>query len=255
MKILIIEDEEHNSRMLQEMLQKIRPKWKTIETTKSVEKTLKWFSENKKPDLIFSDIQLSDGLCFSIFNQIKIHSMIVFTTAYEEYAIQAFDVNSIDYLLKPIKEKKLKKTIEKFENLYEYKNPKYNIQNYNELMTIISKGEKKYRTKILVNDTKTFYKINVENVAFCYTEHKITFAVTFDNKKHIINFSIENLEQQLNPEHFFRANRSIIINTNAIHNFENYSGNKLFLRLIKPFKKEIIISRLKASEFKIWMGK
>lgn len=255
MRILIIEDEEHNSRMLQGMIAEIRPEWEVVERLKSVRKSVEWLSTNTTPDLIFLDIQLSDGICFSIFEQVKVDAMIVFTTAYDEYAIRAFDVNSIDYLLKPIKETKLENAIIKFENWHQNEAQSPEKLDYDELRQVILKGEKKYRTKILVNSAAYFYKINVDEVAYFYTEQKICFAVGFDRKEHIVDFTIEKLESQLNPEQFFRANRGIIINAEAIHNFESYFGSKLFVRLIKPLDKEVIISRLKATEFKIWMGK
>lgn len=255
MRILIIEDEEHNSRMLQGMIAEIRPEWEVVERLKSVRKSVEWLSTNTAPDLIFLDIQLSDGICFSIFEQVKVDAMIVFTTAYDEYAIRAFDVNSIDYLLKPIKETKLENAIIKFENWHQNEAQSPEKLDYDELRQVILKGEKKYRTKILVNSAAYFYKISVDEVAYFYTEQKICFAVGFDRKEHIVDFTIEKLESQLNPEQFFRANRGIIINAEAIHNFESYFGSKLFVRLIKPLDKEVIISRLKATEFKIWMGK
>lgn len=255
MRILIIEDEEHNSRMLQGMIGEIRPDWEVVACLKSVRKSVEWLSDNPAPDLIFLDIQLSDGICFSIFEQVNVDAMVVFTTAYDEYAIRAFDVNSIDYLLKPIKESKLENTITKFEKLYKNGTQSPEKLNYDELMRVILKGEKKYRTKILVNSATAFYKINIEEIAYFYTEQKVCFAVGFDYKEHIIDFTMEKLELQLNPEQFFRANRGIIVNIETIHNFESYFGGKLFVHLKKPFDKEILVSRLKATEFKMWMGK
>lgn len=158
MKILIIEDEEHNSRMLQGMLQEIRPKWEVLARIKSVKKAVEWFSLNNTPDLIFLDIQLSDGLCFSIFEQIQVDAMVVFTTAYDEYAIRAFDVNSIDYLLKPIKESKLVKAIEKFENLYSNQSIIANKPDYTELMSVILKGEKNIEPNFLLSRYVLFIK-------------------------------------------------------------------------------------------------
>lgn len=256
MKVIIVEDELHNYRLLRGMVKKLRPEWEIVEWFESVKGTVAWLKDNPSPDLIFMDIQLTDGISFSIFDQVKVESMVIFTTAYDEYALRAFQVNSIDYLLKPIKEDKLKHAIEKFENIFHHPaNTEENRPDYNEILNAITKGEKKFRKRFLVSGPTSFFKIDVEDIAWFNTENRITTAFTFDGKKHIIDLTIEKLEVQLDPEVFFRTNRSTIIHINSIRKFESHFGGKLVLRLILPFDEPITISRLKATEFKEWVGK
>lgn len=253
--IILIEDELYNLRLLEEMIKKLRPAWEVMQTFESVKESVTWLNNNPHPDLIFMDIQLADGLCFSIFDQVEVKSLIIFTTAYDNYAIRAFKVNSIDYLLKPFKEKDLEAAIRKYEN---FRNRPVNIrdkQDYLEIMDAIRKGEKKYRKRFLVSKGPAYYMIQVEEIAYFFSEYRITTAVTFDNQSHVVDFSLESLEEQLNPEDFFRVNRQVITNIQAIKKLENYFGGKLKVRLNPPFKNDVIISRLKAMDFKRWAGR
>jgi len=254
MKIVIIEDELHNSRMLMGMISSLRPEWEIVATLESVKQSVNWFNNNEHPDLIFMDIQLTDGICFSIFEKVSIESMVVFTTAYDEYAIQAFEVNSIDYLLKPIKEEKLEKSILKFERITNYsvdiKKP-----NYDEILKAIKDGEKSYRKRFLISGATSFFKIDINDIAYFYTTNRVTFAVMFNKKEHIVDFTMEKLEEELNPDMFFRVNRSQIISIGSIRKFESYFGGKLIVRLVKPFDESVTISRLKATEFKNWLDR
>lgn len=256
MEIIIVEDELHNYRLLKGMIEALRPEWEIVEWFESVKNTVEWLQNNPSPDLIFMDIQLTDGISFSIFEQVKVESMVIFTTAYDEYALRAFQVNSIDYLLKPIKENKLRLAIEKFERIFQYlKNSTDNRPDYHEILNAITKGEKKYRNRFLVSGATSFFKIDAEDIAWFNTENRVTTAFTFDGKNHIIDLTIEKLEEQLDPMIFFRTNRSTMVHINSIRKFENHFGGKLILRLIPPFKEPITISRLKATEFKDWVGK
>ena len=256
MKVIIVEDEQHNYRLLKGMVEKQRPDWEITEWFESVKSTVAWLQTNPPPDLIFMDIQLTDGISFAIFDQVKVESMVIFTTAYDEYALRAFQVNSIDYLLKPIKEEKLNIAIEKFERIYnQASNSEENRPDYHELLNAIVKGEKKYRKRFLISGATSFFKIDANDIAYFFTENRVTNVVTFKGKKHVIDLTIEKLEEQLDPEVFFRTNRSTIIHINSIRKFENHFGGKLVLRLIHPFDEPITISRLKATEFKEWVGK
>ncbi len=255
MKVVIIEDELHNSRMLAGMIKSLRPDWEILASLESVKQSIKWFSNNDHPDLIFMDIQLTDGICFSIFDSVKIESMIIFTTAYDEYAIQAFKVNSIDYLLKPIKEEKLELSITKFERLFNNSSEDNNRKSYDAILKAIKKGEKTYRKRFLISGSTSFFKIETKDIAYFYTVNRITFAVMYDKKEHIVDFTMEKLEEELDPDMFFRANRSQIINIDSIKKFESYFGGKLIVRLADPFNEPVTISRLKASEFKNWLDR
>jgi len=255
MKVIIVEDEMHNYRLLKGMVEKLRPDWEILEGLESVASTVAWLENNPSPDLIFMDIQLTDGISFSIFDKVQVESMVIFTTAYDEYALRAFQVNSIDYLLKPIKLEKLEQAIEKFEKLVlPQQNLKENKPDYKELLQAITQGEKKYRKRFLISGATSFFKLDVDEVAWFYTENRVTTAVTFQGKEHIVDQTIEKLEEELDPEVFFRTNRSTIVHINSIRKFENHFGGKLILRLIHPFDQPITISRLKATEFKDWVG-
>ena len=256
MRVIIVEDELHNYRLLRGMVEKLRPNWQIVEWFESVKSTVAWLNSNPAPDLIFMDIQLTDGISFSIFDQANVTSMVIFTTAYDEYALRAFQVNSIDYLLKPIKEEKLRSSIEKFEHMVAASYEKSeSAPDYKELLQAITSGEKKYRKRFLISGATSYFKLGVEDVAWFYTENRVTTAVTFQGKEHVIDLTIEKLEEQLDPDLFFRTNRSSIVHINAIRKFENHFGGKLILRLVPPFEESITISRLKATEFKEWVGK
>lgn len=252
MEVIIIEDEDYNVKMLENMLHKIRPEWNIVQVFDSVKSTVEYFKNNAQPNLIFMDIQLADGISFSIFDQVEITCPIIFTTAYDEYAIQAFKVVSVDYLLKPLKDSDLERAIVKFETL------EYTLQSnevYKELLDVIRTGAKKYRTRFLIQGHSTYTSLDVSDIAYFYSESKITFAVTFAQKEHIINFSLEQLEDELSKENFFRLNRKYIANIKAIDSFEDFFGGKLIVHFTIPMKETVTISRLKNSTFKEWMGK
>lgn len=253
-KIVLIEDEPYNLRLLQEMIKKLRPGWEVLKTFESVKGSVDWLRGNPDPDLFFMDIQLADGLCFSIFDQVEVKSMVIFTTAFDNYAIRAFKVNSIDYLLKPFKEKDLEAAIEKFEDFQKPTGEEVAQQDYSEILEAIRSGEKKYRKRFLVSKGAAFYKLPVEDIAYFYSENRITTAVTFNRQNHVVDFSLEALEEQLDPEMFFRVNRQMIVNIQSIEKIENYFGGKLKVRLNPPFDGEVVVSRLKAMDFKEWVG-
>jgi len=259
-EVVIVEDEAHNSRMLKGMIEKIRPDWEITAILESVEESVLWFQENFAPSLILMDIQLSDGLSFSIFEQVKIDNAckIIFTTAYDEYAIRAFKVNSIDYLLKPIDENDLEHAFLKFEQLTSIEPKESQVgdsQNYEQLIASILHGKKEYRKRFLIAGINTFQKLEVKDIAYIYSDNKITFAVDFGMKGHMLDYNLEQLEAELNPEQFFRANRKIIINIDTIEKVSNEAGSKLKVTISPSPEFDIIVSRLKATEFKIWMGK
>ncbi len=254
LKIIIVEDEIHNYRLLKGMIKELRPDWEISEIFESVKSSVKWLKDNKPPDLIFMDIQLTDGICFSIFEQVQIDSFVIFTTAYNDYAVKAFDVNSIDYLLKPIKRSSLDKAIQKFEKLYKQTRIESQKLNYDELMMAIkNETSKNYRKRFLVSGASALFKINVDEIAYFYTENRVAFAVDFKGKEHVLDLTMEKLEEQLNPEIFFRANRSVILNSESVNKIEAYFGGKLIVKLVNPFSEPVTISRLKVTEFKKWL--
>lgn len=253
---IIVEDEIMSAQMLQSMVKELRPDWKHLGTFDSVDETTKWLTENTDPALIFLDIQLSDGLSFSIFEKLKVDSAIIFATAYDEHAIRAFELNSVDYLLKPIKESLLLKAIEKLENAINVLSKEASFQepDYVELLKNLSYEKKQYRKRFLVSRRNEMKTLLIHDVAYIFFEDKITYAVTFEGQRYAIQFTLDKLEEELNPEIFIRANRQVILNINAIHNLENYFGGKLIVKLLPELDYKLVVSRAKASTFKEWLN-
>ena len=252
--ILLIEDEDYNLRLLEDMIRKLRPGWKVSGTFESVKRSVEWLKQHPQPDLIFMDIQLADGLCFAIFEQVEVSSMVIFTTAYDNYAIQAFKVNSVDYLLKPFREKELEDAILKFENFTGLTADMHYIPDYQEILDAIRKGQKKFRRRFLVSKVDAYIRLEVSDIAYFHNENRITTAVTFNKHTHILDFSLDALEEQLDPDEFYRANRQLLLNAKAVDRVENHFGGRLKLRLNPPFSGDLMVSRLKAINFRQWMG-
>lgn len=262
LRILVIEDEVHNSRMLCDLIVKLRPGWRIEAVLESVQESVEWLNENKPPELILMDIQLSDGICFSIFDKVEkqMTSRVIFTTAYDEYAIRAFKVNSIDYLLKPVNEQELENAFQKFEKLSAENQPlDYNLSGdedyYKNLIKSVLEGKKEHRTRFLISGISGYQKLETKDIAYIYSDNKVTFAVDFNKKQHILDYNLEQMESELDPDKFFRLNRKIIANIEAIIKVSNDEGGKLKVVTDPMPDFKITVSRLKASEFKTWMGK
>lgn len=255
-ELVIVEDEIHNSRLLQGLMNELRPNWNIKATLESVEEVTEWFQCHTAPDLILMDIQLSDGMCFSIFDKIDLPTScrIIFTTAYNNYAIRAFKVNSIDYLLKPIDKGELEKSLLKLEELIEQDNPIENID-YDQLLDSITHGKKEYRMRFLVSKGDSYQKIQTKDIAYIYSENKLSFAVDFQGETHTLDYSLERIETELDPVDFCRANRKIIIHIDAVVNLLNDLGGKLEIEIQPKPDFEVTVSRLRATDFKQWMGK
>jgi len=261
-RVLVIEDELHNSRMLCDIITKLRPNWSIETVLESVKDSVEWLELNKPPELILMDIQLSDGICFSIFEKLNrnITSRIIFTTAYDEFAIRAFKVNSIDYLLKPIIVQELELAFQKFEKLRAEDLPvDYSISNdkdyYLNVINSILNGKKEYRSRFLITGISGFQKLETKDIVYIYSDNKLTFAVDSNKKEYTLDYNLEQMETELNPNQFYRLNRKIIANIEAIVKVSNESGGKLKVTIDPAPDFEITVSRLKASEFKNWMGK
>ncbi len=251
---IIVEDEVHSAQMLESMIGDIRPDWSLDGTFDSVEETVNYLQNNEHPNLIFLDIQLADGLCFSIFDKVKVESGIIFTTAYDKYALKAFKLNSIDYILKPVKESALVSAIQKLENVLQLLESESKPEiDYAELLKGIKDGQVNYRKRFLISKRESYFTLPLEDVAYIYFESKMTYAVSFDGKEHIVNFTLDKLEEELDPKFFIRANRQAIVNLNAIHSLENYFGGKLIVKLLPQLDQKFVISRAKASVFKDWL--
>lgn len=252
---VIIEDEIPAARRLNKIINEIRPEWQVTILLGSVEKSVEWFNKNPHPDIVFLDIQLTDGISFTFIEQARPESTIIFTTAYDEYAIRAFAVNSIDYLLKPIDSVRLEEAIAKFEHL----TTKYLVQEQKttdliDILQNIANPCKKYRTRFLISGEDKLFTLQVEDIAYFYSENKITFAVTKQNREHIIDLSLDKLMEQLNPDIFFRSSRQTVISINAIERIESYFLGKAILHVKPPFKDKIIVSRDKIPQLKLWLN-
>ncbi|NCA80099.1 MAG: response regulator transcription factor [Sphingobacteriia bacterium] len=252
-QVAIIEDEIPAARLLHSIVIKLRPDWEVIILSGSVEENVQWFSTHKHPDILFLDIQLSDGTSFEFLSATQPSSVIIFTTAYDQYALRAFTVNSIDYLLKPVDEQRLLEAIEKYEKLIAQ--PISKTENYLEnILSSLQAKSQTYRTRFLIPLSNQFKILEVEDIAYFYSENKITTAVTFSGQEHILDMSLNALEEQLNPVCFFRANRQMLLNIKAITRIEPYFNGKIAVKLKPAFKSSVIISEEKKTAFKDWLN-
>lgn len=249
MKILIIEDENLAARKLEKMIKDLEPKAEIMACITCIETALEWFEENPEPDLIISDIQLLDGLSFEIFEQVKTKAHVIFTTAFNQYAIDAFQVNAIDYLLKPIQKDKLKISIDK----YKSNQKDSNHFDVSELMKLLKNNQETYKSRFLVKLGQKIRAIPSNKIAYFYTEEKITFLITSERERYPVDFSLEELEKQLNPKDFFRLNRKFIAKFEAVDEIRPYFKGRVVVDL-KPKKDEqIVVSSQRTSIFKKWL--
>ena len=250
MNVLIIEDEKPAARRLSRMLKTLDIDAQTM--LHSVEESIDWFQKNEHPDLIFLDIQLSDGLSFEIFEVVTVKSAIIFTTAYDEYALKAFKLNSIDYLLKPIDEDELKISVDKFkENQPKETDLKVNIDEIRRLL--INPIDRKFKKRFTIKIGQHIKIIHVDEIECFFSENKATYIHTNTNRNYLIDNSLEHWQEQLNPEQFFRVNRTFIVHINAIKDIIAYSNSRLKLILNSYNDTEIIVSRERVKDFKNWI--
>ena len=248
MKIIIIEDEKPASRLLKRRVEKLG--YEVAEMLHSVEESVAWLNANPNPDLIFLDIQLSDGLSFEIFNKVEINSAIIFTTAYDEYVLKAFKLNSVDYLLKPVDEEELKFALDKFEKLHQSQ-PKFDISEIKKLLVPDQKQTFKERFSIKIGNNIKI--VEIDQIVCFFSENKASFIHTKENKNYLIDFSLEKIEEQLDPNKFFRINRGQIIAIDSIKEITVYSNSRLKIILNTYKEDDMIVSREKVSDFKNWL--
>lgn len=250
MNIIIIEDEKPAARRLDRMLQKIG--FTADAMLHSVEESLTWFQENAHPDLIFLDIQLSDGLSFEIFETIEIKSAIIFTTAYDEYALQAFKLNSIDYLLKPIDTSDLEKAVLKFNQRIPTKqNISIDFDDIKKLL--VNPLEREYKKRFTIKVGQHLKMIPIDAIECFYSENKGTYIHTTDGRDYLIDLTLEQLETELEPQTFFRTSRKFYVNVNAIKDIISYTNSRLQIKLNSYQHQEIIVSRERVRDFKDWL--
>lgn len=255
MNAVIIEDESLVAKELQNRIQMVAPDVQIIEVLPSLKTAKKWFMNNAEPDLMFMDIQLNDGVSFELFDFYKLQCPVIFTTAYDEYALRAFKVNGIDYLLKPVDQEELRKAIDKCRKIIETKSSApTDIQ---QLVKQLANGNTKslYKEKFIVNQRNTWIPVNTTDIA-CFMRENLNYIFTFGGEKYILDFTtLEEVEELIDPNVFYRANRQCIININAIQSVKPHENAKLTVTLRQPLKFEADISREKAPAFKKWFDR
>lgn len=255
MRVIIIEDEKPAAEKLKRLIFQYDANIEIIKILTSVKHSTKWFTENPDSiDLVFADIQLQDGLSLEIFTQVIINKPVIFTTAFNEYAIEAFKHNSIDYILKPIKFEALKKSMEKLKTIGSILPGNKNSTEIPELQQLLSKIQKNYKTRFMVKVGEHIKSITTDKIAMFYAEGRTVFLFTKSGRKFIIDYKLEDLEEILAPEDFFRVSRSFIVNIEAIKDVIVFSGTRFKIDLIVDFDKDIIVSRDKSPMFKIWFN-
>lgn len=252
MKALIIEDEIMAAKTLQKLLGEVSPETEIVAVLESIEDTVTWIEENPMPDLMFMDIHLADGSSFAIFDQVDITCPVIFTTAYDEYALKAFEVNSIDYLLKPISKEALERAMRKYRMLDQgLQND--NSSNIEALLTQLTQ-KNSYRRCFLLPERDKLVPLPTANIAYAYIEAKTVKLVSMEHKEYYLTQTLDDLMAQLDPKEFFRANRQFVISRSAVKDVSVWFGNKLAINLIMDTPEKIIVSKARVAEFKHWFS-
>lgn len=255
MNVVIIEDEVLAADKLERLLQKYDPKIKVIDRFDSVTDSSIWLGNpSNKVDLIFLDIHLVDGLSFEIFNRVQVQTPIIFTTAYNEYALNAFKLNSIDYLLKPVTFDNLYTSLKKLENLKESLTGTGEMRNFEDLSNALATIQKNYKTRFMVKIGEKLRSFKAEDISVFYADGRDVFILLKEGNRYIIDYKMEELQDLLNPEQFYRISRSFIVNINSISGVLLYSNSRLKIDLAQDFDRELIVSREKVSSFKNWFN-
>jgi DNA-binding LytR/AlgR family response regulator len=259
MKVFIIEDEELAVKKLRKTLETVDSTAEVVGVADSIRSSVSWLQNNPAPDLILMDIELCDGQSFEIFDKVEVKSTVIFTTSYDEYALKAFKVNSVDYLLKPVQKEDLQAALTKLQNIktmYGGQNisPSFNVDNLvKELQLKLQ--PKEFRKRFLVKHAQKLVSVDIEEIAYFYSDGRLNFFKTYDNRKFVVDYTMDELEEMLDPERYFRISRSFYVSINSIDQIHDYFGNRLLLHLKPAVDKEAIISREKVTDFKMWMGK
>ena len=248
-RVLIIEDEETAAKRLQKMITEALPEAEIISSLSSIASAIEWFKNNDHPDLAFFDIHLADGSSFEIFKKVQVTCPVIFTTAFDQYALEAFKVNSIDYLLKPIKKEELERAINKFRTLH-FKSSPINIET---LLASINQRST-YKERFVIKYGDHMKTIQTADIAYISSENRISFAMLKEGKRYALDFTMDQLEEMLDPKLFFRINRQYIIGFNSITEMLSYSKSRVLIKLNPPTKEETIVSTERSSAFKAWLA-
>lgn len=259
MKVFIVEDEELAVKKLRKTLESVDKTAEVVGVADSIRSSVNWLQNNPTPDLILMDIELCDGQSFEIFDKVDVKSTVIFTTSYDEYALKAFKVNSVDYLLKPVQKEDLQAALAKLQNMkamYGSQNgsPSLNVDNL--VKELQSKLQPKgFRKRFLVKHAQKLVSVDVEEIAYFYSDGRLNFFKTYDNRKFVVDYTMDELEEMLDPDRYFRISRAFYVSINSIDQIHDYFGNRLLLHLKPVVDKEAIVSREKVTDFKVWMGK
>ena len=256
MKILIVEDEELAVKKLQKTLLSIDRMVEVVGVTDSIKSTVDFLKQNTPPDLILMDIELADGQSFEVFNMVPVKNPVIFITSYDEYALKAFKVNSVDYLLKPVQKDELEAALNKYKELNVADNNKGSSDINNLIKELQSKLQpKEYRKRFLVKQAQKLVSIEVDDIAYFYSDGRLNFFKTRDNRKFVVDYTMDELSDMLDPEKYFRISRAFYVSVDSIDQIHDYFGNRLLLNLTPALDKEALVSREKVMDFKKWMGK
>jgi DNA-binding LytR/AlgR family response regulator len=251
MQVLIIEDETPAANRLAKLLHAIHDEMDVVAHLDSVEAAVRFLQPSPAVDLIFMDIQLADGLSFDIFQQTKVNAPVIFTTAFDQYTLKAFKVNSIDYLLKPIDEKELQQAVDKYRRLY----PKPDNQVSERILKLVTEMNTiRYKERLLIKRGQQLSYLKTGSAAYCYAEGKLCYAVDFSNNKYLLENNLSQLEEQLDPGRFYRINRNLVVNIEAVKKVHTWLGGRLKLELSLSANAETVVSRERVNGFKEWLG-
>ena len=254
MKVFIIEDEQLGVDRLQKLLLEINPGIQVLGSSESIKSAVTWLKTHEHPDLLFMDIELADGQSFEIFKKVAITCPVIFTTSFDEYALQAFKVNSIDYLLKPVKKQELRESLEKYKEVKQLYTKDQSI-NINTLIKELKNQSQAFRSRFLVKQGQRLISVDISDIAYFYVNGRLSFLKTWTNGKFIVEYSLDDLETMVDPLNFMRINRSFIVHIKAVDKVHTYLTGKLKLELKPPVDEEVTVSRENASAFKAFMGK
>jgi len=252
MNVLIVENEKPAAEKLQRLLKKTDENITIAGVTETVEGTINWLESNPSPDLILMDIQLDDGICFELFETIKVEIPVIFTTAYNEFALQAFKVNSVDYLLKPIEEEALRKAVNKYKN-YHARLPGETIKH------LLGEFNRHFRNRFLIKIGSHFRSVQTKEICFFYILERVTLLRTFAGREYPLENSLDNIQKSVDPDKFFRINRNCLVHMDSIGDIISYSSSRLQIKLVEnilsPDESYLVVSREKVADFKKWIDK
>jgi len=258
MNILIVEDEDLAVKKLKKTLLSVDETANIVGEADSIKNTVSWLESNPSPDLILMDIELADGQSFEIFNHVQVKSPVIFITSYDEYALKAFKVNSVDYLLKPVQKEDLTAALDKYRQMKKmYADKEASSISIDALVKELQQKlqTKEYRKRFLVKHGQKLVSVDVDEIAYFFSDGRLNFFKTFDNRKFVVDYTMEELNEMLDPDKYFRISRSFFISVDSVSQIHDYFGNRLMLQLKPESDKEVIVSREKVSDFKMWLGK